>query len=137
METTTQIVVDKALRYGWIPETKQSWIDLKVDDENILKLTFADEFPPDLKLCLQQLQGHVSEERQKVGLPVIEHTYLQPVKRLEYHRDDLNQIALIRTRFQNGASTDTPIEKAQIQQTIEFLTKALQEFENLSKTQKH
>ena len=57
------------------------------------------------------------------------------VEKLEFGRDDINQIALIRTRFQNGASTDTPIEKAQIRQTVEFLNAALQAFE--APTEKH
>ena len=98
---------------------------------------FADEFPPSLKLSLQQVQAHVAEEKRKAGLPVLQHTYVEAVERLEFGRDDVNQIALIRVRFQNGAERDTPIEKAQIRQTIEFLETALQEFENLSKSQKH
>ncbi len=137
MGTHQQVVVTEALRYGWEPETKQSWVDLKVDDENTLRLKFPDEFPPMFKICLQALQGHVSEERRKSGLPAIEHTYVVAVQRLEFHRDDVNQIALIRTRFQNGASQDTPIEKKHIRQTIEFLVTALQAFEKLSRGQKH
>lgn len=137
MTNHPQVVVTEALKYGWVPETKQSWVDLKIDEENTLRLMFADEFPPTLKLCLQQLQAHVAEERKKAGLPVLEHTYIEAVERLEFARDDVNQIALIRVRFQNGAARDTPIEKAQIQETIEFLKNALQEFENLSKSSKH
>ena len=132
-----QVVVTEALRYGWVPEKQQSWVDLKIDDDNTLRLAFPEEFPPTLKICLQALQGHVSEEKRKAGLPAIEHAYMTAVKRLEYGRDDVNQIALIRTRFQNGASQDTPIEKGQIRETIEFLETALQEFEKLSRGQKH
>lgn len=137
MTTTNQITVTEALRYGWMPETKQSWIDLKVDEDNTLRLTFLDEFPPHIKLCLQTLQRHVTEERRKAGLPAIESTYLEAVERLEYGRDDVNQIALIRTRFQNGGSQDTPIEKNQLQKTIEFLTSALEIFENQSQPRTH
>ena len=132
-----EVVVTDALGYGWVLEKKQSWIDLKIDDENTLRLAFPDEFPPTLKICLQALQGHVAEERRKAGLPVIEHTYVAAVQRLEFARDDVNQIAVIRTRFQNGASQDTPIEKGQIRDTIEFLEKALQAFETLSRSSKH
>lgn len=137
MTNHPHVIVTEALKYGWMPETKQSWVDLKIDEENTLRLMFADEFPPTLKLCLQNLQAHVAEERKKAGLPVLEHTYVEAVKRLEFGRDDVKQIALIRVRFQNGAARDTPIEKAQIQDTIEFLKNALQAFENLSKSQKH
>lgn len=137
MTNHPQVVITEALRYGWVPETKQSWVDLKIDEENTLRLMFADEFPPTFKLCLQQLQAHVAEERMKAGLPTIEHTYMEAVKHLEFARDDINQIALIRVRFQNGAARDTPIEKAQIQDTIEFLRTALQAFENLSESSKH
>ena len=137
MTNHPQVIITEALRYGWVPETKQSWVDLKIDEENTLRLMFADEFPPSLKLCLQQLQAHVAEERKKAGLLVLEHTYIGAVERLEYGRDDLNQIVIIRTRFQNGASQDTPIGKAQIQETIEYLESALQAFENLSKFPEH
>ena len=137
MTNHPQVVVTEALRYGWVPEKHQAWVDLKIDDDNTLRLAFSDDFPAMFKICLQVLQGHVAEERRKAGLPVIEHTYLEAVKHLEFGRDDVNQIALIRVRFQNGAARDTPIEKAQIQDTIEFLKNALQAFENLSKSQKH
>ena len=137
MTTTNQIIVTEALRYGWMLETKQSWIDLKVDEDNTLRLTFPDDFPPDIKLCLQTLQRHVAEERRKAGLPAIESTYLEAVERLEYGHDDVNQIALIRVRFRNGGSQDTPIEKNQIQQTIEFLTSTLLDFKNQSQSRTH
>ena len=137
MAIHTQVVVTEALRFGWLPDTEQSWVDLKIDEENTLRLAFADDFPPMLKLCLQQGQKHTAEERKKVGLPVIEHAHMETVERLEFGRDDVNQIALIRVRFQNGASRDTPIEMGQIQETIEFLKTALREFESLSRSQKH
>jgi len=73
---------------------------------------FPAEFPADLKLAIQQLQRFVTEERRKVGLPAIEATYAVAVNHLEYGVDEINQIAVIRARFQNGACTDTPIEKA-------------------------
>ena len=132
-----QFVVTEALKYGWIPEKQESWVDLKIDDDNTLRLAFSDDFPATFKICLQVLQGHIAEERRKAGLPAIEHTYVGIVQRLEFGRDDVNQIALIRTRFQNGASQDTPIEKGQIRETIEFLETALQAFENLSRSSKH
>ena len=137
MTNHPQVVVTEAFRYGWVPEKQQAWVDLKINDDNTLRLAFSDDFPATFKICLQVLQGHIAEERQKAGLPAIEHTYVGIVQRLELARDDLNQIALIRTRFQNGASQDTPIEKKHIRQTIEFLEAALQAFENLSKSQKH
>ena len=132
-----QVVVTEALSYGWVPEKQQSWVDLKIDNDNTLRLAFSDDFPPTLIICLQALQGLVAEERRKAGLPAIEHTYVGIVKHLEFARDDVNQIALIRTRFQNGASQDTPIEKGQIRETIEFLEAAVQAFEKLSRSQKH
>ncbi len=137
MADIQSVIVTQALKGGWLKDKRQSYIDLKIDEDNTLRLTFPDEFPPDLKLSLQRLQGHVAEERKKAGLPVIEHSYIQAVQRLEFGRDDVNQIAIIRTRFQNGGSQDTPIEMAQIQETIEFLKTALQAFESLSKSKKH
>jgi len=129
MENISQISVDKILGVGCSDDKKTGWIDFSVDGKNALRLAFPVEFPPDIKLALQLLQKHVAEERKKVGLPVIESLYTAAVERLEFWRDDINQIAGIRTRFQNGASTDTPIEKAQIRQTIEFLNAAILAFE--------
>ena len=137
MVNTTQIKVIEALKGDWVPETKECWIDLKVDEENTLRLTFPDNFPSALKLALQKLQGHVSEQRRKVGLPVIESTYTVAIKHLEFFHDDINQVAGIRTHFQNGASQDTVFEKAHLRPTIEHLTSALVRFENQSRSQKH
>ena len=137
MPNHPQVVVTEAMAGGWFPDTQQSWIDLKIDDENTLRLVFADDFPPTLKLCLQQGQKHTAEERKKAGLPLLEQTYVETVERIEFGRDDVTQIALIRTHFQNGAVRDTPVAKKHIRQTIEFLEAALQAFEKLSKSQKH
>ena len=68
---------------------------------------------------------------------MISESFVTEIKNHEYWRDDIDQIAMIRTRFQNGGSQDTPIEKEQIQQTIEFLTSALEIFENQSQSRTH
>lgn len=132
-----QVVVTEALRYGWVPEKQQSWVDLKIDNDNTLRLAFSDDFPPTLKICLQALQGHVAEERRKAGLPLIEHAYVDAIDRIEFATDEINQVAVIRTHYQNGGSRDTALEKNHIQPTIQFLKKALRAFEKLSKSSKH
>jgi len=137
MVTTTQIVVTEPLRYGWTRETEQSYIELKVDEENTLRLAFNDRLYFQIKLCLQTMQGHVNEERRKAALLVIEDTILTPIKNLEYGRDDINQIAMIRTYYQKGGSLDMHIQKSHLKETIEFLQGALQAFEKLSKSQTH
>ena len=137
MKKTTQVLVNKVLSGGCSDDKKIAWIDFTVDQENVLRLAFPVKFQFDLKLSLQQLQLHISEDRKKAGLPVIEDTCIVAVERLEYYHDDINQIALIRTRFQNGAASDIPIEKAQIPQLIEFLNKALAAFGTQSKNPKH
>ena len=137
MEKISQVLVNKVLRYDCSDDKKTAWIDFTVDEENVLRLTFPVEFQFDLKLSLQRLQMHISEERKKAGLSVIEKTYTVAVEHHEFARDDINQIALIRTRYKNGASTDTPFEKAQIPQTIEFLKTALADFESQPKNPKH
>ncbi len=137
MEKISQVLVNKVLRYDCSDDKKTAWIDFTVDEENVLRLTFPVEFQFDLKLSLQRLQMHISEERKKAGLPVIEKTYTVAVENHEFACDDINQIVLIRTRYKNGASTDTPFEKAQIPQTIEFLKTALSDFESQPKNPKH
>lgn len=135
MEKITQVITSKILRFGCSADKKTGWIDFAVDEQNTLRLAFPVEFPPDIKLALQQLQTHIAEERRKSGLPVIETSYQVAIDRFEFWKDDLNQVAGIRTRYKNGASQDTVIEKALIAQVIEHLTSSLQNFE--CQTPKH
>lgn len=132
MEKISQVITSKILRFGCSEDKKTGWIDFAVDEQNVLRLSFPVEFPPDIKLDLSLLQKHIAEERQKVGLPVVQHTYVDSVERLEFGTDPVNQLAVIRSRFQQGHSQDTVIEKGQIQQTIEFLSSALASFEDQS-----
>ncbi|HEY8119410.1 MAG TPA: hypothetical protein VIE91_09240 [Methylophilaceae bacterium] len=130
MANLAEVSVNGISKYGYIIDSNIAWIGFNVNDGNELRILFPATFQADIKLVLMLLQKSIADERSAVGLPAIESTYTVAVERLEYGRDDIQQIALIRTRFQNGASTDTPIEKAQIQQTIEFLQTALETFEN-------
>lgn len=129
MEKITQVNVSKIIRYGCSDDKATGWLDFPVEAENVLRLAFPVDFPPDIKLQLQILQGHISEERKKVGLPIIERSYVVGVERLEFGRDDLNQLAVIRACLQNGGSTETPLDKTQIAETIEFLKDTLRIFE--------
>lgn len=132
MEKITQVITSKILRVGCSDDKNTGWLDFSVDEQNVLRLAFPVEFPPDIKLALSLLQKHIAEERQKVGLPVVQHTYVDSVERLEYGTDTVNQVAVIRSRFRHGHSQDTVIEKGQLQQTIEFLSSALASFEDQS-----
>ena len=129
MANTQQVNVNKVVSGGCSDDKKTAWIDFPIDNETVLRIAFPVEFPPELKLALQQLQGHISEERRKAGLPDIQSSYTTTVERLEYGRDDLNQLAVIRSSFANGGSQETIIEKGQINQTIDFLKNALEAFE--------
>jgi len=137
MAHTIHITVTEPLLGDWIREIEQCYMDLHVDKETTLRLSFPDNLIPSLIFSLHSLQGLAAEQRRKFRLPAISSSFVTEIKDQEYWRDDINQIAMIRTRFQNGGSQDTPIEKEQIQQTIEFLTSALLEFEYLSQYRTH
>lgn len=132
MEKISQVITSKILRVGCSDDKKTGWLDFSVDAENTLRLAFPVEYPPEIKLALQLLQKHIAEERQKAGLPAIEHSIQIAVKQLEFWRDDINQVAGIRCRFENGGSSDTPIAMDQLRHTIEFLSAALRDFEGQS-----
>ena len=137
MAHTIHITVTEALKGDWIREIEQCYMDLHVDKETTLRLSFPDDFIPSLIFSLHSLQGLAVEQRRKFRLPALSSSFVTEIKDQEYWRDDINQIAMIRTRFQNGGSQDTPIEKNQIQQTIEFLTSTLLDFENQSQYRTH
>jgi len=134
---TTQITVTEPLLGDWIPDTQDCTFDLKIDDANTLRLIFPDQKIGNLIYALQRLQSLSLEQRKKVGLPAIATTFVKDIKNLEYYRDDINQIAVIQPHYTDGTSENTPIEAKWLKSTIEFLSGALQVFENQSKSQKH
>lgn len=131
------IPISAVTKCGYMIDAKKAWIELKVDDDNAIRIVFPEDFPPTLGLAVQQVQGHMADERRAKGLPVLETSYVAKVKQLEFGCDDVNQVAVIRTRFENGASQDTPLSPKQISDTIQFLQTSLDHFENLDKSKKH
>ena len=137
MVNTTQIKVTEALKGDWMPDTKEYQFDLKIDDANTLCLIFPDQKMVDLIFALQRLQDLAVEQRKKIGISPLITAYVKNINKMEFGRDDINQIAVLKSHYTDGTSQLTPLEKKWLSQTIQHLTNALRVFENQSKSQKH
>ena len=137
MANDTIINITEPLSGDWMPDTQDCQFCLKIDDTNKLHLIVPDQKIGDLIYALQRLQNLALEQRKKAGLPVIATTFVGDIKNLEYLRDDINQIAVIKSHYTDGTSDNMPIEKQWLKSTIAFLVDALQAFENQSPSQVH
>jgi len=137
MAITTQIVVTEPLLGNWIKDSKDCQFDLKIDDANTLRLIFPDQKIGDLIYALQRLQSLALEQRKKIGLPPIATAHAKDINKIEYGIDHINEIATLMIHYSDGTVRDTPLEKEWLNQVSQFLTAALQRFENQSQSQKH
>jgi hypothetical protein len=78
----------------------------------------------------------IHDERKKAGKPQIHSAVVKQVQQIEYGLDVLNQIALLRTTFEDGTSQDLPISRHQIPELATFLIETQQEFEAQDKAAK-
>lgn len=99
------------------------------------KLVFTDEVAENIILALRQVQGSIQTERLKAGKPAIQNRYMAEIDRFEFLLDHLNEVAVVRTRFTNGASQDLAIDRKRIPEVAQFLSGAVQKFEGQSKSQ--
>ena len=137
MTDTTHITVTDPLLGDWIKDSKECFIDLKIDDSNTLHLTFPDQKIGDLIYALQRLQSLAWEQRKKFGLPAIITAYATDINKIEYGHDDINEIATLRIHYSDDTVQDTFLEKKWLNQVSQYLKDALQRFENQSKSKKH
>jgi len=137
MAITTQIVVTEPLLGNWIKDSKDCLFDLKIDDANTLRLIFPDQKIGDLIYALQRLQSLALEQRKKIGLPPIATAHVKDINKIEYGIDHINEIATLMIHYSDGTVRDTFLEKKWLNQVSQFLTDALQRFENQSQSQKH
>ena len=100
------------------------------------RLVFTDEMAEELIWALRQVQGLIQTERLKAGKHAIQHRYVVEIDRFEFLLDQLNEVAVVRTRYKNGASQDLAIERKLIPEVAKFLTGAVEKFESQSKTQR-
>jgi hypothetical protein len=56
-------------------------------------------------------------------------TVIKKVKRYQYGVDHLKQVVLIRTVFLDDTTSDTMIPRKNIQQTVDYLARALKAFQ--------
>lgn len=135
MSEIMQVVIGQLKSGGFSDDKKLAWIDVQLTDGNMLRVAFPSDMPANLIFSLQRLQGHISEEKRKAGLPVVETKIQGSIKQVEFGVDALNQLAVLTTRLDSGESTSAVLAKENIPSAIQFLSSALRDFEG--QTPKH
>jgi hypothetical protein len=100
------------------------------------QLTFSLDTANDLILALQMAKKAIREERRKAGKPPMRSAVVRLVEEIEYGVDAFNQVALLRTGFEDGSSQDLPISRTQIPELMNFLKQAQQNFEAQDRARK-
>lgn len=85
-------------------------------------------------LALQQLQPSMQAERAKAGKPPIAEALVKELSHVEFGIDQLNELAVLTAHYVDRSTHRLAIPRAQIAQVSEFVQRALQDFENLSKS---
>ena len=81
--------------------------------EGAHQLIFSLDTANDLILALQMANQAMRDERRKAGKPPARSAVVKLVEQIEYGVDALNQVALLRTGFQDGSTQDVPISRTQ------------------------
>jgi hypothetical protein len=100
------------------------------------RLIFSLDTANDLILALQLAKKAIRDERRTAGKPPIRTAVVKPIEQIEYGVDALNQVALLRTGFQDGSTQDLPISRTQIPEIMNFLKQAQQNFEAQDRARK-
>jgi hypothetical protein len=130
----TELKIGKPLRGGSPAGGETGFVELDTESETH-RLVFTDEVAENLILALRQVQGAIQAERLKVGKTALQHRYLAEIERFEFLVDQINQVAVIRTRYKSGSSQDLAIERKLIPEVVQFLNKTIADFEDQSKSQ--
>lgn len=125
------IAIKKPLKLGSPAGGEMGFVTVDAEDGQH-ELKFSHETAEDLILALRQAKKAIQDERKKAGKPPIETLVVKKVVQLEYSVDLLNEIALIRTRFEDQSTQELPIERSQIPDIARFLNDAMKSFESQS-----
>jgi hypothetical protein len=104
--------------------------------EGTHQLIFSLDSANDLILALQMAKKAIRDERRKAGKPPLRSAVVKPIEQIEYGMDPLNQVALLRTGFQDGSTQDLPISRTQIPEIMNFLRQAQQNFQAQDRARK-
>jgi hypothetical protein len=127
--------VQKPLELG-SPAGGETGFVLVQAEEGPHQLIFSLDTANDLILALQMAKEAIREERRKAGKPPMRSAVVKLVEQIEYGVDALNQVALLRTGFQDGSTQDLPISRTQIPEIMNFLKQAQQNFEAQDRARK-
>jgi hypothetical protein len=100
------------------------------------QLIFSLDTANDLILALQMAKKAIREERKKAGKPPVRTAVVKLIEEIEYGVDAFNQVALLRTGFQDGSTQDLPISRTQIPEILNFLKQAQQNFQAQDRARK-
>jgi hypothetical protein len=100
------------------------------------RLIFSLDTANDLILALQMAKKAIRDERRKAGKPPIRSAVVKLVEQIEYGVDPLNQVALLRTGFEDGSTQDLPISRTQIPELMNFLKQAQENFQAQDRARK-
>ena len=100
------------------------------------QLIFSLDTANDLILALQMAKKAIRDERRKAGKPPVRSAVVKLVEQIEYGVDPFNQVALLRTGFEDGSTQDLPISRTQIPELMNFLKQAQQNFQAQDRARK-
>jgi len=127
--------IQKPLELG-SPAGGETGFVLVQAEEGPRRLIFSLDTANDLILALQMAKKAIRDERRKAGKPPMRSAVVKPIEQIEYGVDPLNQVALLRTGFQDGSTQDLPISRTQIPEIMNFLKQAQQNFEAQDRARK-
>jgi hypothetical protein len=122
-----EIVIHMPLRFGPIDGGYGGWIDIETADGS-RKLKFTYEHAEHLITALREAQVQITKEMLRVGKTPVHTTRIKKVLKLEGSVDPLQEVAILKTRFVDQTTQDTPIPKADIPRIVQFLNQALAGF---------
>ena len=127
--------IQKPLELG-SPAGGETGFVLVQAEEGPRRLIFTLDTANDLILALQLAKEAIRDERRAAGKPPLRTAVVKPIEQIEYGVDALNQVALLRTGFQDGSTQDLPISRTQIPEILSFLKQAQQNFEAQDRARK-
>ncbi len=96
------------------------------------QIRFAAEEAAKIAESFSLAAHQIVKERQRLGMTPIQEILIKKIAALEFAADHLKHVAVLRTRFVDGTTQDTPVAQDQIPALIEFLSRTLQNFEDQS-----
>jgi len=109
------------------------FIVIEASDGGTHRLNFSIKAADELIWGLQAAKQAIHIERIKAGEPPLGTAYARRVQQFEYGLDVLNEIVLLRSRFEDGSSQDLQIGRKQIADVLKCLSDAQEQLDAFDK----